>query len=128
MPAAQYNFYLEQGTTFKAEMIFKDSAGVPIDQTGRTFTGQMRSRYDSSVAVATFTITLANQTTDPGKIFITIPAAQTALIPVDPPADNCDLSKRPNTVYQYDIEATNADLTVDRVLQGIVTVSPEVTK
>lgn len=128
MAAAVYNIFIEQGATFKAEMVFKDSDGVPIDQTGRTFTGQIRRRYDATSVLATFTISLANQITDTGKIIITIPAAQTAAIPVEPSTQSNDPKKRPESIYQYDIEATNVDTTVDRVLQGIATVSPEVTK
>lgn len=128
MPAAVFNIFIEQGATFKLEMVFKDSNGIGIDQTGRTFTGQLRSKYDSTTVAGTFTITLADQITDPGKIIITISAANTALIPVDPPGVNCSKDSRPLTVYQYDIEATNVDLTKDRVLQGIASVSPEVTK
>ena len=129
MPAAVYNIFIEQGATFTLDMVFKDANGVGIDQTGRTFTGQLRSKYNSSIVAGTFTITLANQITDPGKIIITMSAANTALIPVDPPTANCkDKDNRPLTIYQYDIEATNVDLTKDRVLQGIASVSPEVTR
>jgi hypothetical protein len=127
MPAANYNFYIEQGATFKAEMIFKDSNGDPVDQTGRTFRGQIRSRYNSLASVADFTITVENQITDKGKITILLTDADTAAIPVDDP-QTTDSTKRPLTVYEYDIEAVNVDLTVDRILQGIASVSPEVTR
>lgn len=129
MAAGQLDLSLDQGATFSTSATFKDSNGVGIDQTGCTFTGQIRSSYESSTVLATFVITLANQITDPGKILIAISAANTALIPVDPPEADCSCGKpRKDTTYQYDIERTNVDLTKDRVLQGLVFVNPEVTR
>lgn len=125
MPAANYNFFIEQGATFKTEMVFKDESGNLTDLTGFTYAGQIRSKYDSSSPVATFDITVANQTSDRGKIIIMLSSAATAAIPCSP-STNTD--PRPITRYVYDIECTKTDGTVDRILQGVISVSPNVTR
>jgi hypothetical protein len=125
MPAANYNFFIEQGATFKSEMIFKDEDGNLTDLTGYTYEGQIRLKYDSSSPVATFTITVANQLTDRGKITISMSPAVTGAIPCDPSTSS---DARPITRYVYDVECTKPSGDVDRILQGIVSVSPNVTR
>ena len=125
MPAANYNFFIEQGATFKTEMVFKDESGNLTDLTGFTYAGQVRSKYDSSSPVATFDITVANQTSDRGKIIIMLSSAATAAIPCNP---STSADPRPITRYVYDIECAKTDGTVDRILQGVISVSPNVTR
>lgn len=132
MSAGQFNFEIEQGATFTTYLTIKDSNGVGIDQTGNTFAGQVRERYDSSTLLGSFTITLENQGTDPGKIKIVLPAATSAAFPALAPEEECDCSEPPPprrlSYFEYDIERTNVDSTKDRILEGQVIMSPEVTK
>ncbi len=123
---------IEQGATYTLDLTFSAN-GVGIDQTGNTFTGQVRERYNSSSVLGSFTITLKNQITNPGEITVTLPAATSAAFPALEPDDDCsDCSEQPPSrrlsYFEYDIERTNVDLTVDRILQGLVIMSPEVTK
>ncbi len=130
--AAKYDIKIEQGTTFVLPLKFSDSDGVGIDQTGNTFTGQIRERYNSTTILATFVCTLKNQITNAGEVDCVISAADSASIPALAPDDASDCSKKPParrlSYFEYDIERTNADLTKDRILEGIVAMSPEVTK
>lgn len=124
MAAGIQDMYIEQGATYSAVLFFQDSLMAPIDLTGSTFRGQIKRTATTVEAVSTFRFTILNQTTDTGKVKIYIPATDTAAIPV----------KFESTItlsvnkYVYDIVRTLPDLTVQRVLQGIVNVSPEVSK
>ena len=44
MAAGKYNFTIEQGTTVKLELAYKDSSGSAIDLTG--YSGRMQIRPD----------------------------------------------------------------------------------
>ena len=69
--------------------------------------------YSSSSASATFTISFASDRTS-GQITLSLTPTQTAALE--------------EGRYVYDIEVTGSDSTVTRVLQGTVTVSPNVTR
>ena len=71
-----------------------------------------------------FTSQILNQTTDTGTVLITLTPAQTTAIPVAATAT----PDRKLTQYIYDIQVTKPDGSVDRILEGAVEVSPEVTK
>lgn len=127
MRAGTYNFTCEQGSTF-SRLIELEQPDLVTDPTGQTFdvfdlSGytarmQVRRTIDSSTAMVTLTtenggITI-NQT--PGSINhinIYIADTQTSTL-------------QSNGVY--DIEIINSDGEVSRILQGVFTVSPEVTR
>lgn len=116
---------IEQGATFEKTFTLKDSSAVKIDLTGWTFAGKIRHRYDAPSVVATFSAAVAsNQVTNKGEFTVSLTAAQTAAIPVD----ESETIDRDLTEYLYDIEATKPDTKIDRVLEGKVLVSPEVTR
>lgn len=125
MSAAPYNIVMNQGEDFELQLNIKDSSGVLVNLTGYTYAGQIREKYDSSSIVASFTYTLANQTTNPGVVFIRISHTNTSLIPCLPATPS---NRRPITEFIYDLEETKPDSTVTRILEGVVSVSPEVTK
>lgn len=120
MAAANLDFLIEQGATFKRTITLKDSDGVALNITGWTFSGQIRKKYDSPNALATFTCTNIGS----GQFTIELSHTATSAIPVTPASDGA----RSMTSYSYDIEALKNDSTKDRILQGKVNVSPEVTK
>lgn len=124
MAAGKLNLNIEQGATFFKTFTLKDSLGVEINLTGYTFSGKIRQRYDAPSVVATFTCAVLNQTSFEGQFTITLTAAETAAIPVDP----SKTVLRDLTEYLYDIEAIKPDSTVDRILEGKALVSPEVTR
>jgi hypothetical protein len=120
----QGDILLNQGATFSATIYIKDANGDGVDLTGHTFEGDIREDYATTSSVAAFTFTLMDQSAFPGGVTVTIPASDTATIPVDTPTG----TKRTTTKYVYDIKSTDADDIVYRWLEGVVEVSPEVTR
>jgi hypothetical protein len=111
MPAAYSNLYLEQGTTFNATINVDDVYGSDYDLTGFTVRSQMRKSYYSSSATATFS-TQVNANT--GSITLVLNAAVTANIAAGR--------------YVYDTIIVNQNQEVTRILEGVVDVSPRVTR
>jgi hypothetical protein len=114
MASASYNITIEQGATFSKTLIYKDSNGTPINMSDvAEVRGQMRPTIASST-FKDFTLTIdANPAL--GKIYWSMSDEDTAAL------------SAPSTQY-YDIELEFDDGTVKRILQGTVTVSPEVTR
>lgn len=125
MSAAQYNMNVNQGEDFELQIIIKDDTGTPIDLTGNSYAGQIRKEYDSSSVAANFVCTIGDQITDPGLLFVRLPNSTTSAIPCDPATEE---NPRPVTKFIYDLEETKPDLTITRILEGIVNVSPNVTR
>jgi len=109
--AAKANIVLDQGTTFITYLALTNTDGTVLDLTGYTARGQIRKWYTSN-SYTTFTITIT-QPTD-GYINLALTANTTA---------NMEPGR-----YVYDIEAVNGAGAITRVIEGIVTVTPEVTK
>jgi len=108
--AVTSNLLIEQGATFTVTINFNDDDGNPNDLTTYTAASKMRRSYYSSNAT-----TLNANITSPanGEIIISLSAASTANL-------------RPGR-YVYDLEVSNASQTL-RVIEGIITVLPEVTR
>jgi hypothetical protein len=115
MSAGIYNFTLDQGATFALSIVYKDNEGVPINLTGYAAAMQIRDAYDSSAAVLSLNTTTGGISIvgAEGKINITATASQTAAIPFGE--------------YVYDLEISLSGV-VTRVIKGVVSVSPEVTR
>lgn len=111
MPAAYANLYLEQGTTFNTTITVDDVYGSVYDLQGFSVSSQMRKSYYSSSPTATFA-TSVNQAN--GSITLTLGAAVTANIAAGR--------------YVYDTILTNPNQEVTRILEGIIDVSPRVTR
>ena len=111
--AALTNLLIEQGATFNSTISLFNSDDTVFDLTGHTAAGQIRKSYSSSSASATFSISFSTDRTE-GQITLSLTPTQTAAL---------DEGR-----YVYDIETTASDSTVTRVLQGTVTVSPNVTR
>lgn len=124
MAAAKHDILIEQGATFSQRITLKDGNLLPIDITGWTIRGQIRAQTNSSTIVETFNCSLLNQTTNTGQFDMELSASETAAITVDTPTSY----DRKITYYVYDIEAVRTDNTVLRILEGVVKVSPEVTR
>jgi len=107
--AAITNLLIEQGANFSSTItLFNDD-----NLTGYTAAGQIRKSYSSSSASATFTISFSADRSE-GQITLSLTSTQTAAVE--------------EGRYVYDIEVTSSDSVVTRVLQGTVTVSPNVTR
>ena len=113
MAAGTYNFTVEQGTTFKRSLTLQEN-GSAMNLTGYSVASQMRSTHDSSTVVGTFACSLSNAT---GGI-IQMGMASGATTNIE------------EGIYVYDVEITSSSGggTVKRILQGTVTVTPEVTR
>lgn len=125
MSIAVYNFQLNQGDDFELILQIKDANGTLFDLTGYTYKGQIKDKYDSKTTVASFNFTIANQVLEKGKVYVRLTNEQTAAIPT-PAAKGAN--RRPMAEYIYDITETNPDHSITRILEGIITVSPNVTK
>lgn len=123
MLAATYNFTIEQGATFSKVITWRDSAGVGINLSGYSISGKIKRKTSDQTALATFTATLANQTTNPGQFTLSLTASQTGALPsvAGPTAQKALLE------CVYDIEAATG-ATVYRLLEGVVSISPEASR
>jgi hypothetical protein len=118
MAAANYDIKIEQGATFKLSILWKAKVSdTPIDLSGFEARMQVRRNYSSAEPWMTLTsedgeIVLGGVE---GTVEVTGSAAKTSAVP--------------NRLGVYDIELYRPlDGFVRRLLQGEVTVSPEVTK
>jgi hypothetical protein len=112
--AAIANLLVDQGASFSSTItVFNDDDSL-FDTTGYTGASQIRKSYSSSSASATFTVGFATDRAT-GEITISLTPTQTAALE--------------EGRYVYDVELTKtADSSVTRVIQGIVTVSPNATR
>jgi hypothetical protein len=109
--ATTRNLTIDQGTTFSISIELSDAIDNPLDLTEYTIRAQLRKSYGSN----TFTqfSTSKGENPENGVITLSLTSVQTTSL----------RSGR----YVYDIEIQNDD-GVTRVLEGIITVTPEVTR
>ena len=113
MAAGLLNILIEQGTTFSRTITINATESTLLDLTGKTLRGQIRRRLSDAEPAATFTFTIANQTTNTGEAQWSLTAAETAALTAD--------------THRYDIELVDGT-TVTRLLEGEAFVSGEVTR
>ena len=111
MAAGTYNFIVEQGATFTRQLTVKENDSL-MNLTGYSVASKMRSTHDSSTVVGTFTCTVSNASG--GIITVAMTSSTTA-----------DIEEG---IYVYDLEITSGAGIVTRLLQGEITVNPEVTR
>lgn len=112
MPAAYSNLYLEQGTTFTTTITLDDVYGETYNLVGYTASSQMRKSYYSSNATATFDTTV---NVGQGSVSLYLDSTITANIAAGR--------------YVYDAVITDSNTnTTTRILEGIIEVSPCVTR
>ena len=109
--AAFSDIVIEQGATFNTTINVEDTAGAAINLYGYTANSMMRKSYYSSSAT---TITSTVTGTANGEITLTVSATNTAAL-------------TPGR-YVYDVIITSPTSVVTRVVEGIVTVLPSVTR
>ncbi len=112
MPAGYSELFMEQGADFNASIELDDVSGAAFNLVTFTATSQMRKSYFSSNAAATFSVSTGNSPAL-GVVTLSLSAANTANIAYGR--------------YVYDVYVTN-NLNRIRVLEGIINVSPQVTK
>jgi len=104
------NLVVDQGATFETTINLTDDNGDLVDLTGYTGAGQIRKHYTSSNAV-NITVTLGGVD---GTVTLGLSANTTANL----------VSGR----YVYDVEVYDPSNVVSRIFEGIVTVTPQVTR
>ena len=110
--ASILNQNIDQGSTYSKSITVYENDGTTIQNlTGYTAASQLRKNY-TSTAYTTINATINTPTN--GIIVMSLTAVQTAALK----------SGR----YVYDLQITAADGTVTRVIEGVITFRPEVTK
>lgn len=108
--AIKANLVIDQGSSFSATIDVTNVDGTVFNLTGYTVAAQMRKNYTSSVAV-TFSTTHSSAG---GAITLSLlPAVTTAIEPGR---------------YLYDVEITSSGGSITRIVEGMVTVTPGMTR
>jgi uncharacterized protein YbcV (DUF1398 family) len=103
---------VDQGSTFESTIDLVSDDGAVINVAGYVFTGQLRKSYYSANATANLTLTIVNAAN--GNVKVSISAANTANIKAGR--------------YLYDIKMRDTSNTVTRLVEGVITITPQVTR
>lgn len=107
--ANKVNIVIDQGTTFNTTYIIHDNLDEPINFTSYSANSQMRKSYSSSNSFA-FSVSMTSN----GQVSLSMNAATTSNITAGR--------------YVYDVEVEDASGVRSRIVEGIVTVTPQVTR
>ena len=111
--AAFVELYVDQGTTFTNTITLNDdSTNANVNISGYLIRSQMRRSYYSTNATANFVCTITDS--EYGVIEMSLDAANTANIKAGR--------------YVFDVEMQDTANVVTRILEGIITVTPGVTR
>jgi hypothetical protein len=105
------NLFVDAGANYSNIITVAASNGQALDLTGYTVASQMRKSYQSSTA---YNFTASVYTAATGKIRLQLTDTQSAAIPAGR--------------WLYDVEITSPSGTKTRVVEGIVTVTPQITQ
>ena len=110
--AIKANIVIDQGADFTSEIVLTGDDGNPYDLTSHTVRAQMRKNYASSTAVDFDT--QIKQPTTTGIIYISLDDTSTK--DIDPGR------------YLYDVVVEDSISNVTRVVEGIATITPGITR
>jgi Flp pilus assembly protein TadG len=105
------NIFIDQGSDYSNIVTVTASNGQPLNLTGFTVASQMRKSYSSSTAYA-FTASILSTTL--GQVRLQLTSTQSEAIP-------------PGR-YLYDVEVTSSTGSKTRVVEGIATITPQITQ
>lgn len=112
---AVYNITVNQGENYDLTATLTNADGTPVNISGYSLRGKVKYSYGSTGVLVDLAPTIVNPVS--GIINFTLTPSETAALPI--------------TVAVYDIEryvsGQSPEATVVRVLQGTVTITPEVT-
>ena len=108
--ALKANITIDQGTSFATTIDVTDEDGNIVDLTGFTGAAQMRKHYTSTAQTA-FTVSIS---AGPGEVTLAMSANVT--------------NKVAAGRYVFDCELNDGTGTISRLVEGIVTVTPGVTR
>lgn len=103
---------VDQGSTFESTIDLVTDDGAVINVAGYVFTGQIRKSYYSTNPTANLTLSIVDAAN--GNVKVSISAANTANIKAGR--------------YLYDIKMKDTSNTVTRLVEGIITITPQVTR
>jgi hypothetical protein len=104
--ATKANITIDQGTTFNTEIVLTDEEGNAIDLSGYTGKAQLRKSYTSST-YKSFQVTLND-----GVVYLAMNSSNSSSLTAGR--------------YVYDVILTDSLNNVNRIIEGIVTVTPRV--
>jgi hypothetical protein len=107
--AQKINIVVDQGTTFNTKFIINDVNDDPINFTGYTGDSQIRKSYTSAASYS-FSVLLNSI----GEVYLAMSANTTGSISAGR--------------YVYDVEVEDTAGTRSRIIEGIVIVTPQVTR
>ena len=108
--AIKAHIQIDQGANYSTSIDVTDDNGDPVELTGYTGAAQMRKHYTSVTSYA-FTVTInAGQ----GTVDLSLTANTSNTIPAGR--------------YVYDCELTDSNGKKSRLVEGIVTITPQVTR
>lgn len=110
--AAYTELFVDQGTDFESSIDLVGDDGAAINVSSYVFKGQIRKSYYSKNPTANITFTVTNAST--GNIKMSMSASTTANIPAGR--------------YLYDVKMVDSASTTNRLVEGIITINPQVTK
>ena len=110
--ASQVELYCDQGTDFSYQMDLSNDDGSPIDVADYTFSSSVRKSYFSSSVTANMTVTVLSA--ENGNVQLSMNSATTSNIKAGR--------------YLYDVKMKDNLNTVFRVIEGVITIYPQVTK
>jgi hypothetical protein len=105
------NLYVDAGSTYSNIITVSASNGQALDLTGFTVASQMRKSYGSTT-VYNFTSSIYNAAL--GKVRLQLTDTQSQAIPAGR--------------WLYDVEIRSPSGAVTRVVEGIITVNPQITQ
>lgn len=103
---------VDQGSTFESTIDLVTDDGAVINVAGYVFTGQIRKSYYSTNPTANLTLAIVDAAN--GNVKVSISAANTANIKAGR--------------YLYDIKMTDTSNTITRLVEGVITITPQVTR
>jgi hypothetical protein len=109
---AKANIIIDQGADYSTSLTVTEDDGTATDLTGYTGAGQIRKHYASSTAYDFDIIFAADRSS--GVVTLSLSRATTETIEAGR--------------YVYDVEITSAANNRTRLVEGIATVTPQVTK
>lgn len=107
--ATKSNLVIDQGATFSTDLTLTDENGDALNLVGYTANSQIRKWYTSTNSVSFSTSTNTNS----GTVTLSLTANQTASLTAGR--------------YVYDVEISDGT-TISRIVEGIITVTPNVTR
>ena len=110
--ASQVELFCDQGTDFSYQLDVSNDDGTPLNVANYVFNSSVRKSYYSTAVVANLTISILSAAN--GNVQLSMNSATTSNI-------------KPGR-YVYDVKMKNDSNTTFRVIEGIITVYPQVTK